>query len=80
MQTKLYKTPPPKTINDIDREEDLFLINEYRVLSEKGQEEAKELFRNGKTIQELISFCKKYTKQEYANKLKEKPSCALYKE
>lgn len=67
---KFYKSPPRKTINDIDREEDLFLIDEYRAISEKGQEKAKELFRQGTNILQIIDFCKKYRNKDIADKLK----------
>ena len=58
------------TESPIKSEMDLFLIDEYRVMSEKGQEEANELFLNGAKISEIISFCKGYKKKEYAEKLK----------
>lgn len=57
------------TDNPIKSEMDLILIDEYRVISSKGQEKANELFLKGATIPEIIEFCKDYTKKEYAEKL-----------
>ncbi len=65
-----YKPTQPPTINDIKRVEDLFLLNEYRVIGEEGQKRADELFKNGSNISGIIDFCKKYKKKEYADKLK----------
>ena len=44
---KTYKSIQPLTINDINKVEDLFLLNEYRVISKEGQKRADELFKNG---------------------------------
>lgn len=59
-----------RTINDITKVEDLFLIDEYRALNETGQEKAAELFAQGATINKVVDFCKKYRKKERADVLK----------
>lgn len=67
----MYKcTDKRLTINDISKDTDLFLIDEFRILSEQGQEKAKELFNNGTKPAEIIDFCKKYKQKELADKLK----------
>ena len=55
--------------NNID---DLFLLKDYRNISENGQKEADKLLEQGTKIADIIDFCKKYALKERADKLKEK--------
>ena len=56
----------------IDDEEKLFYLDCFRAINDKGQEKAKELFRNGGTVKEVVKFCKDYKNKEIADRYREK--------
>lgn len=60
------------SINDIERDTDLFLIDEFRTSSDQAQKEAAELFNKGGSVAEVIDFCKEYKVKQFARELKAK--------